>query len=92
MLHEYNSSHSLKTMLHEYNSSHSLTPTNDQPSRLGEVWRQGGDLGKALAHDDQPATRLAMVQPTYSSPIKNMRAAEAAKAELGNLEGEELRW
>jgi hypothetical protein len=27
----------------------------------------------------------------YSSPVKNMRAAEAAAAELGNLEGEELR-
>jgi hypothetical protein len=32
-----------------------------------------------------------MVQPMYSSPVKNMRAAEAATAELGNLEGEELR-
>jgi hypothetical protein len=28
----------------------------------------------------------------YSSPVKNMRVAEAAAAELGNLEGEELRW
>jgi hypothetical protein len=81
----------LETTLREYNSAHGLTPANDQPSHWGEVRRQGGDFGKALAHDDQPASRLAVVQPTYNSPVKNMRVAEAVAAELGNLEGEELR-
>jgi hypothetical protein len=81
----------LKTMLHEYNSVHGLTPTNDQPSCRGKVRRRGGDLGKALARDDPPVSWLAVVQTMYSSPVKNMRVAEAAPAELGNLEDEELR-
>jgi hypothetical protein len=62
----------LETTLREYNSAHGLTPANDQPSRRGEVRRRGGDLGKALARDDQPASWLAVVQPTYSSPVKNV--------------------
>jgi hypothetical protein len=33
---------------------------------------------------------LGTNRPTYSSPVKNMRAAEAAAAKLEHLEGEEL--
>ena len=77
--------------MREYNPAHGFTPAGDQPSWLHEVRRRGGNLGGRLARDDQPAPRLAFAQPTYGSPVRNMRAAEAAAEELPNIEGEELR-
>ena len=44
----------------------------------------------ALDRDGQPEPPLVIVLPTYSTPAKTLYAAEAAAAELTNLEGEEL--
>ena len=38
----------------------------------------------------QPHERPDIVQPEYSCPVQNMKAAEAAAAELPHLQGEEL--
>lgn len=70
----------MEAVQHEYNTAHSLTPAPDGPSQLGQVQHQGRAVGQMLGTD----------RPTYSSPVMNMRAAEAAIVELVHLEGKEL--
>ena len=41
--------------------------------------------------DNHAGPRPGVAMPVYSSPVKNMRAAEAASLELENLQGEALR-
>jgi len=82
----------LEASLREFNHVHGGTPAAAGPSRLGQVQRRGGDLGNEMLRDGQAGLRPAAAMPVYSTPAKNMRAAEAASRELEHLEGEELRW
>src|SRR5664279_4060013 len=81
----------LEATVREYNSAHGFTPVPNQPSWLDEVRRRGGGLGGELGHDGEPATPPGFRRPVYSSPVKNMKATQAAAAEMAGLEGEELR-
>jgi hypothetical protein len=81
----------LEITTREYNTAHGFTPAADGPSRAGDVRRRGGGLSGELDCDTDSAPRDSMAKPVYSTPIKNMRAAEAAAQELSRLEGEEPR-
>ena len=74
---------------HEYDRAHGLTPATVEPSRHGQVRRRGGELGGRMEKDGEPDPAPAPTRPTYSTPIKNLRAARAAAEELPSLEGEE---
>ena len=62
----------------EYNVVHDLTPTNLEPSRVAEVRHRGGAIGRALGANP----------PVYDTPVKNMRVAEAAMADLERIRSE----
>ena len=72
----------------EYDHVHGLTPAMAEPSRHGQVRRQGGELGGRMEKDGEPDPTPAPTRPTYSTPVKNLRAARAAAEELPSLEGE----
>ncbi|KAI5015667.1 hypothetical protein ZWY2020_057057 [Hordeum vulgare] len=63
----------------EYNSAYDLTPVSEAPSRLGLV----------DGRDRVIAEILGGKQPIYKTPAANLRAAQAAMAEMPSLEGEE---
>jgi hypothetical protein len=64
----------------EYDSVHGFTPAAAEPSRVAEVRIRGGAIGRALGAG----------RPVYDTPIKNMRVAQAAMADIEFLEGKEL--
>src|SRR3990170_5029017 len=70
----------LESVQREYDSVHGFTPAAAEPSWVAEVRIRGGAIGRALGAG----------RPVYDTPIKNMRAAQAAMADLEFLEGEEL--
>lgn len=70
----------MEAVQREYNLANGFTPAADGPSRAGQGQRHGAAI----------AQLLGVGRPTYSTPVKNMRAAEAAAAELSGLEGDEL--
>ena len=75
----------MNATMREYNIVHGFvrlpsTSHLDQPP--------GRNLGSEMDCVADP--RTPAVQPVYSTPAKNMRAAEAAVVELSHLEGEEL--
>ena len=78
-------------MMREYNTVHDFEPARGNTEKLDEVRRKGGDLGGALNRAGQPHEHSDIVLPEYSCPVQNMKAAEAATAELPHLQGEELR-
>ena len=82
--------HRLEAQVREYNTAHGFTPVPVHSSRTEEVRRRGGHLGAEMDNAD-PAAPPGFRRPVYSTPTKNMRAAQAATAELGGLQGEELR-
>ena len=79
----------------EYQSAHGLSPTSKQPSKIGLVRNRGKNLNDEIARDGRAksiATASASAlsdRPVYDSPAKNLRAADAAVAELSNLTGDE---
>ena len=85
----------LERSMREYQSAHGLTPMSKQPSKIGLVRNRGRDLNDEIARDGRAksiATASASVlsdRPVYDSPAKNLRAADAAVAELSNLTGDE---
>lgn len=87
----------LEISLREYNKAHGLNSTAvDNPRRVGEVRNRGRNLNAEIARDGRamPAVSASYVlalKPKYSTPVKNLRAAEAAAEELPNLTGEALR-
>jgi hypothetical protein len=78
--------------LHEYNTAQGYTPAGDGPSRAGQVRQRGRELGTEL-NQAAPSTKLPPViaKPTYSTPMKNLRAARYITSELADLQGEDLR-
>ena len=79
--------------LREYNLAHGFTPVGNNPSHLDAVRNRGRELNAELAKDANARTSrtvsvVSAGRPKYSSHGKNLRAAEAAAAELPNLTGE----
>ena len=85
----------LERSIREYESAHGLTPASKQPSRLGDVRNRGKNLNAEIARDGRPRGAASAssysVLPVYDTPAKNLRAANAAAAELSNLSGDEWR-
>jgi hypothetical protein len=80
------------SMTHEYNVAHGFTPAGDGPSRAGQVRQRGRELGAEL-NQAAPSAKLPPIinKPTYSTPMKNHRAARYITSELDGLQGEDLR-
>ena len=62
-------------MMHEYNTVHGFEPARSNTDKLNEIRHKGGNLGDAMDHAKQPLERPEIVQPEYSSPVQNMKAA-----------------
>jgi hypothetical protein len=65
-----------------------------RPSRIEEVRTRGRDLNNELGKDSRAKTHSAtstVPKVIYSSPVKNLRAAEEVAKELSSLSGEALR-
>jgi hypothetical protein len=82
--------------LREYNKAHGFTPIAAQPSRVGEVRNRGRNLNAEMGRDGRSksvvsASIVSADKPKYNTPAKNLRAAQAATAELPSLSGEALR-
>lgn len=82
--------------LREYNTAHGLTPVADMPSCIDDMRNQGRNLNAEVDRDGRSrssvsATLMSANRPKYSSPAKNLRAAQAAVAELPSFSGEALR-
>ena len=77
--------------MREYNTAHGFEPTMGNTEKLNEVRGKGGDLGGALNRAGQVHEHSDIGFPEYSCPTQNMKAAEAAAAELPYLQGEDLR-
>lgn len=95
----------LEARLREFNGAHGFTPVPSQPgftpmdpagpSRLDEVRRRGGGLRAEMSvfnpvDNNEPAAPPGYREPVYSSPAKNLKAAQIAQAEVVGLQGEEL--
>jgi hypothetical protein len=78
--------------INEYNVAHGFTPAEDGPSRAGQVRQRGHELGTEL-NQAAPSAKLPPIitKPTYSTPMKNLRAARYITSELDGLQGEDLR-
>jgi hypothetical protein len=63
----------------------------DGPSRAGQVRQRGRELGAEL-NQAVPSSKLPPIinKPTYSTPMKNLRAAHYITSELDGLQGEDL--
>ena len=88
-LHLASTQRRLNATMHEYNTVHGFEPARGNTDTLNEIRRKGGNLCGAMdrARNDYPD----IIQPEYSCPVQNMKAAEIAAAELPHLQGEELR-
>ena len=67
-------------------------PVSRLPGRLGPAGYRGKNLAAELDRAGKSGSHLSSVhtpRPVYETPAMNMRAAEAAAAELSGLEGEE---
>ena len=64
----------------ERDAAYGLTPAAPEPSRVADVRARGGAIGCAFG----------ALPPVYKTPVKNMRAAQAAAVGLDQLAGEEL--
>ena len=54
----------LEVTRREYDRAHGLTPAIAEPSRHGQVQRQGGELGGRLEKDGEPDPAPALTRPT----------------------------
>ena len=82
--------------MREYNSAHGFTPVANPVSRIEEVRARGRDLNAEIDRDGRArsartASHVSAEKPRYSTPGKNLRAAEAAAAELPGLSGDARR-
>src|SRR4051812_14310626 len=81
----------------EYNAAHAGPRRPIEPAILEELRSRGRAVGQQLSGAEQPArptqpAESAFIQrPMYSTPDKNLRAAEQIAIELEDLEGEEWR-
>jgi len=83
--------------LREYNRAHGFTPVSvERPSRIEELRARGRNLNADIDRAGgenivMSASYISAARPTYSTPAKNLRAAQAAAAELSSLTGDALR-
>ena len=75
----------MEAQVREYNTAHGFTPMPVHSSRTEEVRHRGGHLGTEMDNNANPAAPPGFCRPVYSTPAKNMRAAQAATAELNGL-------
>src|SRR3954468_21537151 len=82
----------LEATVREYNAAHNVKQRTIPPQVVEELRVVGREVGRELGGDQQPAASTVLAPPiAYSTPVKNLRAAEQIARELENLEGEELR-
>src|SRR4051812_21851962 len=82
----------LEAAVWEYNAVHGLKQCVIPLPVIDELRIAVREVGRELGGAQQPgATTIIAPQISYSSPVKNMRAAEKITTELEDLEGEELR-
>ena len=77
--------------MREFNTIHGFEPARSHTDKLSEIRHKVGNLGGAMDRTVQPLERSAFVQPEYSCPVQNMKAAEAAAAKLPHELDEQLR-
>ena len=83
--------------LREYNAANGFTPVAVDTHRGAEVRQRGKGLNDEINREARPTTsarsesRVSTGRPVYSSPAKNLRAAEAGRAELSGLTGDAWR-
>src|SRR4051812_19452231 len=82
----------LEATVREYNAAHNVRQRTIPPPVMEELRVVGREVGRELGGDQQPVASTVLAPPiAYSTPVKNLRAAEQIARELENLEGEELR-
>src|SRR3954464_10784368 len=78
----------------EYNVAHAGPRRPIEPAVLEDLRSRGRAVHQQLSGAEQPTqpVQSAFLQrPTYSTPNKNLRAAEQIAIELEDLEGDERR-
>ncbi|XP_024310616.1 uncharacterized protein LOC104584890 isoform X3 [Brachypodium distachyon] len=92
-----NARQQLDISLREYNKARGLSSTAlTNLSRVGEIRTRGKNLNAGIAREGRGAPTVSAsfasaLKPKYNTPVKNLRAAEAAAEELPNFTGEALR-
>src|SRR3954464_1723973 len=82
----------LEATVREYNAAHNVRQRTIPPPVMEELRAVGREVGRELGGDQQPVVSTVLSPPiAYSTPVKNLRAAEQIARDLENLEGEELR-
>src|SRR3954465_12706722 len=82
----------LEATVREYNAAHGVSKRTIPPPVMEELRAAGREVGRELGGAQQPTVSTVLApQIAYSTPVKNMRAAEQITTELEHLEGEELR-
>src|SRR4051812_18376946 len=85
----------LRAITREYNAAHAVRRGPVGPAAMADLRSRGREVGRQLSGAGQPTrpaqpTESAFVErPTYSTPDKNLRAAEQIAIELEDLEGDE---
>src|SRR4051812_44389910 len=90
----------LELITREYNAAHAIARKPIVPAVLEGLRSRGRAVHQQLSGQEQPARPVQPAQPVqsmfiqmpaYSTPDKNLRAAEQIAMELEDLEGDELR-
>ena len=87
----------LELITREYNAAHAGPQRQIDPEVLAGLRSRGRAVGQQLsgagqlARPAQPTESSFIQRPTYSTPDKNLRAAEQIAIELEDLEGDERR-
>src|SRR4051812_6831549 len=82
----------LEATVREYNAVHGVRQRTIPPPVMEELRAASREVGRELGRAQQQAVSTVLVpQIAYSTPVKNMRAAEQIATELEHLEGEEMR-
>src|SRR3954469_10438616 len=82
----------LEATVREYNAAHNVRQRTIPPPVMEELRVVGREVGRELEGEQQPVASTILAPPiAYSTPVKNLRAAEQIARELENLEGEEMR-
>jgi hypothetical protein len=80
------------SMVYEYNTMQGYTPAGEGPSWAGQVHQRGRDVDMELNRAVPSARPTPVIaKPTYSTPMKNLRAAHYITSELAGLHGNDLR-
>ena len=73
----------LEATVREYNAAHGVRQRTIPPPVMEELRVVGREVGRELGGDQRPATSTMLApQIAYSTPVKNLRAAEQIAKEL----------